>query len=52
MKYIEYLLELVRPGGFIIVDNTLFGGSVVSKEISDRPEGKLVHEANEFVKNC
>lgn len=45
-QYIEYLLDLVKPGGFIIVDNTLFGGSAVSKEIRDHPDGSTVNESN------
>jgi len=28
--YYELLMELVRPGGLIIVDNVLWGGSVIN----------------------
>ncbi len=33
--YYEYCLKLVRPGGLIAVDNTLWGGSVADSTIND-----------------
>ncbi len=33
-KYYELLLQLVRPGGLIAFDNTLFYGRVVQPEVS------------------
>lgn len=33
-KYYELLLQLVRPGGLIAIDNTLFYGRVVQPEVS------------------
>ncbi|KXZ49246.1 hypothetical protein GPECTOR_22g838 [Gonium pectorale] len=35
-KYYELLLKLVRPGGLIAIDNTLFYGRVVQPEASDK----------------
>ncbi|MEM6731898.1 MAG: class I SAM-dependent methyltransferase [Myxococcota bacterium] len=34
-RYYEALLELVRPGGLIMVDNVLWGGSVIDPEKND-----------------
>ncbi|CAD7698944.1 unnamed protein product [Ostreobium quekettii] len=34
--YYELALELVRPGGLVIVDNVLFNGKVVDPEVKDR----------------
>lgn len=31
--YYELTLELVRPGGLVIVDNVLFNGKVVDPEV-------------------
>ena len=33
--YYELLLKLLRPGGVIVVDNTLWDGSVIKPEIQD-----------------
>lgn len=38
-EYIEYymlIIDKVRPGGFILVDNVLWGGKVVEQETSDK----------------
>jgi caffeoyl-CoA O-methyltransferase len=34
--YYEKCLELVRPGGLVAIDNTLWDGKIVNPEISDR----------------
>lgn len=33
--YYEQLLQLVRPGGLIVFDNTLWGGQVLERDSSD-----------------
>ncbi|EFJ49610.1 hypothetical protein VOLCADRAFT_59153, partial [Volvox carteri f. nagariensis] len=35
-KYYEILLQLVRPGGLIAIDNTLFYGRVVEPQANDK----------------
>jgi caffeoyl-CoA O-methyltransferase len=35
LRYYEAALDLVRPGGLIVVDNTLWGGSVVDVSVQD-----------------
>jgi len=44
--YYEYCLKLVRPGGLIAVDNTLWGGSVVDNTIND-PDTTAIRSFNE-----
>ena len=34
-KYYELCLQLIRPGGVILIDNTLWGGRVTLAEIED-----------------
>jgi predicted O-methyltransferase YrrM len=36
LTYYEQCLQLVRPGGLIMVDNVLWGGAVIDAEIQDR----------------
>jgi O-methyltransferase len=44
-EYYEATLELVRPGGLIAVDNTLFFGRVVDEDLTD-PDTMAVRELN------
>lgn len=44
-NYYESALQLVRPGGLIVLDNTLWSGSVANPEISD-PETIALREIN------
>lgn len=46
--YYERLLELVRPGGLIAVDNTLWGGDVADANVNDA-NTKAIREFNERV---
>ena len=48
ITYYEYLTKLVKKGGFILVDNTVFHGHVV--KLGTSPTGDVVHKFNEFVK--
>jgi predicted O-methyltransferase YrrM len=34
-NYYEKLIKLVKVGGFIVIDNTLFHGSVIDPAVSD-----------------
>lgn len=34
-QYYEYCLELIRPGGLIVIDNVLWGGAVADTSIND-----------------
>lgn len=48
IQYYELTLPMVKPGGFILADNSLFHGQV----LEDRVEGKnaiAIHQFNEYV---
>jgi caffeoyl-CoA O-methyltransferase len=50
-EYVEYfrlIIDKVRPGGFIIADNVLWGGKVFEKDIKD-PQTKGIIEFNEMI---
>jgi len=52
-EYVDYykaVIGKVRPGGFIIADNVLWGGKVLEKETSDT-QAKGVIEFNEMIRN-
>lgn len=52
-EYIEYfnkIFEKVNPGGFIIADNTLWGGKVLDNKASD-PQSRGIIEFNEMLYN-
>lgn len=46
--YYEACLELVRPGGLILIDNTLWSGQVAHPEFDD-PETIAIRELNAFI---
>ena len=48
VRYYEFGLKLVRPGGLIIADNVLWGGSVVNREKQD-PATLAIREFNDHV---
>ena len=48
LNYYERCLELLRPGGLIMVDNVLWGGSVVDAS-NQKPETMAIRELNEHV---
>jgi len=51
-EYIEYyklVIDKVKPGGFILVDNVLWGGKVLEKETTD-PQTRGIIEFNEMIK--
>jgi len=51
-EYVEYyklIIDKVKPGGFIIADNVLWGGKVLENESSD-PQTKGIIDFNEMVR--
>lgn len=50
LGYYRQALALLRPGGLIVVDNTLLGGTVVD-ESARTPETTAIREFNEFVRD-
>ncbi len=46
--YYENCLELLRPGGLLMVDNTLWGGSVANPEKQDNDTNAIRH-LNQFI---
>jgi caffeoyl-CoA O-methyltransferase len=52
-EYVEYFnltIDKVRPCGFIIADNVLWGGKVLDKNSND-PQTKGIIEFNEMIRN-
>ena len=43
LEYFERCLRLLRPGGLIIVDNTLWSGKVADPEVSDADTSAIRH---------
>ncbi len=48
LNYYEYCLELVKPGGLIMLDNVLWGGSVVDPDIKD-DDTNAIRATNQFL---
>ena len=51
-RYVEYLdavLPRLRPGGFIIADNTLWDGKVLRPDLNHDPQTAGIMEFNDFV---
>lgn len=48
-EYFRLIIDKVRPGGFIIADNVLWGGKIFAKEIKD-PQTKGIIEFNEMIR--
>jgi predicted O-methyltransferase YrrM len=52
-EYVEYyklIIDKVKPGGFILVDNVLWGGKVLDKETAD-PQAVGIINFNNFIRN-
>jgi caffeoyl-CoA O-methyltransferase len=52
-EYVDYfrkIFEKVKPGGFIIADNTLWGGQVAEPDTTD-PQARGIIEFNEMIRN-
>lgn len=48
-EYYEKSVDLVRPGGLVVIDNTLFFGRVVDPAADD-PDTAAIREVNELVR--
>lgn len=48
LNYYEQCLTLLRPGGLMMIDNVLWGGSVIDPEKQD-DDTKAIRIANEFI---
>jgi caffeoyl-CoA O-methyltransferase len=51
-EYVEYyqlIIDKVKPGGFILADNVLWGGKVLEQEASD-PQARGIIEFNEMIR--
>jgi caffeoyl-CoA O-methyltransferase len=48
--YFKKIFEKVQPGGFIIADNTLWGGQVVEPDPTD-PQARGIIEFNDMIRN-
>lgn len=48
MNYYELCLSLVRPGGLILIDNVLWGGSVIDEQ-DDTLETRCIRELNRHI---
>ncbi|MBR3660197.1 MAG: O-methyltransferase [Bacteroidaceae bacterium] len=49
-EYYESLLQYLRPGGYMIADNTLWDGHVVDKEYDSDPQTIAVRKFNDTVR--
>lgn len=47
-EYFRLIIDKVRPGGFIVADNVLWGGKVFENDIKD-PQTKGIIEFNEMI---
>lgn len=47
----ELCLPLLKPGGFILADNTLWGGHVIDPDASRDPQTRGIIEFNEMLRN-
>lgn len=50
LNYFKTIVDRVRPGGFIIADNVLWGGKVMEPEAKQDKETRGIVEFNEYVK--
>lgn len=48
LNYYEYCLQLIRPGGLIMIDNVLWGGSVADSDKND-DDTNAIRATNQFV---
>lgn len=48
LDYYEMVLKILKPGGYILVDNTLWDGHVLKKDHAD-PQTASIQEFNDYV---
>jgi caffeoyl-CoA O-methyltransferase len=51
IDYYELIINKIRPGGFILADNTLWDGKVLNKPESWDPTTSAIHSFNHYVQN-
>lgn len=49
VEYFRFIIDKVKPGGFILVDNVLWGGKVLETETTD-PQARGIISFNEMIK--
>ena len=49
-EYFKLVIDKVKPGGFIIADNVLWGGQVIEKETTD-PQARGIINFNEMIRS-
>lgn len=49
-EYFNLVFDKVKPGGFIIADNVLWGGQVIEKETTD-PQARGIIDFNEMIRS-
>jgi O-methyltransferase len=50
VSYYEAAVRLVKPGGMIVIDNTLFFGRVINPDLRD-PETEAIRELNSLLRD-
>ena len=51
LDYYNLVFNHVKPGGFLLADNVLWGGKVIESESLDDEYTKGIFDFNEFIKN-
>ena len=51
-EYLQAVLPLVRPGGWILADNTLWDGHIIDPEYDKDRQTQGLRRFNDFVHNC
>ncbi|MDA3952377.1 MAG: O-methyltransferase [Bacteroidales bacterium] len=51
LEYYKIILDYIKPGGFILADNVLWGGKVFEQESPEDLHTKGIIEFNDFIKN-
>ena len=50
LEYFKLIINKVNPGGFILVDNVMWGGKVLEKDTTD-PQARGIINFNEMIRN-
>lgn len=51
IEYFELVLPMIRPGGFIIADNTLWDGKILEIPLPSDPQTRGIAAFNDYVAN-
>tara|TARA_B100001758_G_C18334198_1_gene570608 strand:- start:603 stop:1241 length:639 start_codon:yes stop_codon:yes gene_type:complete len=49
-KYVEFSIEKLKKGGYIVIDNVLWSGKVLEEQMDK--ETRAIDEVNQFVSQC